>query len=82
MKLPKRVNKKIINSDLHGLQFATPENSLSNDEQQNYNGRRRSFRSRSRYSSVISTLEEEDYNQDSEIETVEMTKRQKVSELD
>ncbi|XP_046848595.1 potassium voltage-gated channel protein Shaw-like isoform X2 [Xenia sp. Carnegie-2017] len=77
MKLPKRVNKKIINSDLHGLQFATPENSLSNDEQQNYNGRRRSFRSRSRYSSVISTLEEEDYNQDSEIETVEMTKRQK-----
>ena len=78
LKLPPRPEKKILSSAIQSMKFNAPETSIANiDEQPKIsNGRRRSYRSRSRYSSVIPTLEEED-RMDEEIET---TKRPEVSE--
>ena len=60
------------------MKFNAPETSIvsTDDTPRVSNGRRRSYRSRSRYSSVIPTLEEEEDRMEEEIE---MTKRPEVS---
>ncbi|XP_028409693.1 potassium voltage-gated channel subfamily C member 1-like [Dendronephthya gigantea] len=78
LKLPPRPEKKILNSALQSMKFNAPETSIaSTDELPRIpNGRRRSYRSRSRYSSVIPTLEEEERND----EEIEMTNRKEIPE--
>ena len=77
LKLPPRPEKKILSSAIQSMKFNAPETSIvSTDELPKIsNGRRRSYRSRSRYSSVIPTLEEEDRMD----EEIEMTKCPEVS---
>ena len=79
LKLPPRPEKKILSSAIQSMKFNAPETSIASLEEQPKisNGRRRSYRSRSRYSSVIPTLEEEDRMD----EEIEMTKRQEVNGL-
>ena len=80
LKLPPRPEKKILSSAIQSMKFNAPETSIINSEEQPKmpNGRRRSYRSRSRYSSVIPTLEEEDRME----EEIEMTKRSQVGQED
>lgn len=71
LKLPPRPEKKILNSALQSMKFNAPEMSIVSIESTSKipNGRRRSYRGRSRYSSVIPTLEEEEHKEE-EIEMI------------
>lgn len=70
LKLPPRPKRKILSSALQSMKFNAPEMSKSSHETTSKasNERRRSYRTRSRYSSVIPTLDEEERT----IENIEM----------
>ena len=74
LKLPPRPQKTILNSALKSMKFNAPEMSLmtlENTSAKVSNGRRRSYRTRSRYSSVIPTLEEEEDRQAGQLEMIQ-----------